>query len=81
MLADKCKYGKCTHTKEPGCAVLEAVKDGLIPERRLENYHKLKREIEYNLSKHEARFRNKRSNFWKNVGKQAKLIKKSRGEH
>lgn len=76
--ADKCKYRNCTHTKEPGCAVLEAVNDGIIPEKRLENYHKLKREIKYNLSKHEARFKNKRSKFWKNISKQAKLIKKSR---
>ncbi len=29
-----CKYTKCRHLKEEGCAVLEAVKEGKIPESR-----------------------------------------------
>ena len=78
LLAGQCKYRSCTHSNEPGCAVLTAVNDGLILEERLKNYHKLKREIVHNLFKHEARFRNKRNKFWKTVGKQAKLVKKSK---
>jgi len=34
----KCKYTKCTHTKEDGCKIIEAVKDGLIPRERHESY-------------------------------------------
>ena len=34
----ECKYTKCSHTKEDGCAILEAVKDGRIPKSRHENY-------------------------------------------
>ena len=30
----KCKFTKCTHTKEEGCAVIEAVRNGLIPAER-----------------------------------------------
>ncbi len=41
-----CRYTKCTHTKEEGCAVLEAVKNGEIPKERhasfLEFYENLK---------------------------------------
>ena len=29
-----CRFTGCTHTKEKGCRVLQAVKDGLIPARR-----------------------------------------------
>lgn len=77
-LARGCKYRTCTHTNEPRCAVLMAVDEGEISEKRLENYNRLKREIEYNAQRHDARFKNKRSKFWKNVSKKAKLIKKFR---
>lgn len=34
----KCRYTKCTHTKEEGCAILQAVRDGSIAEERLNSY-------------------------------------------
>lgn len=34
----KCRYRKCTHTKEEGCAVLEAVRNGEIAPSRHESY-------------------------------------------
>jgi len=33
-----CKYGNCTHTHEPGCAVLKAIKEHLISESRYQSY-------------------------------------------
>ncbi len=33
-----CRYTKCTHTREDGCAVLEAVKAGDIPRSRHDSY-------------------------------------------
>lgn len=33
-----CKYTKCSHTKEEGCAILDAVKKGEIPKSRHESY-------------------------------------------
>lgn len=38
---DLCRYADCTHTKEEGCAVIEAVRDGRISARRHESYVKL----------------------------------------
>ncbi|MBE6689233.1 MAG: ribosome small subunit-dependent GTPase A [Ruminococcaceae bacterium] len=50
-----CKYVKCTHTKEEGCAVLEAVKKGEIPLSRhqsyLDLYESLKKQKEWELKK------------------------------
>lgn len=34
----KCKYTKCTHTKEQGCAIIDAVKSGIIPVSRHKSY-------------------------------------------
>lgn len=35
---EKCKYTGCSHTVEKGCAVLDALKAGAIPEKRHESY-------------------------------------------
>lgn len=39
----QCFYPDCTHLHEPGCAVLQAVADGLIPRVRYESYAILRR--------------------------------------
>lgn len=36
--SDGCRFGNCTHTHEPGCAVLEAVAEGRIAESRFNSY-------------------------------------------
>ncbi|WP_294471928.1 ribosome small subunit-dependent GTPase A [uncultured Ruminococcus sp.] len=35
---DKCRFPDCSHTKEKGCAVIEAVKSGEIPQSRFDSY-------------------------------------------
>ncbi len=37
----ECKFTSCSHTKEKGCAVLQAVEDGKIPYSRIESYRRL----------------------------------------
>jgi ribosome biogenesis GTPase len=46
-LAKKCKYVDCTHTHEPGCKVLSAIKSGELDESKYSNYIGLKKEAEY----------------------------------
>lgn len=47
----ECRYTKCTHTKEEGCAILEAIKEGKIAKSRhdsfLELYDVLKNKKEW----------------------------------
>jgi len=43
-----CRFQDCSHTSEPGCALLAAVEKGEIDQRRLDSYHKLMREQEHN---------------------------------
>lgn len=37
----KCRYTKCTHVCEDGCAVIKAVNDGIIPRERHDSYRAL----------------------------------------
>lgn len=46
-LSQNCKYVDCTHTHEPGCEVLMAVKSGELDEEKYSNYVNLKKEAEY----------------------------------
>jgi ribosome biogenesis GTPase / thiamine phosphate phosphatase len=42
-----CRFSNCTHTEEPGCAVLMAVENGALSKDRYQSYLKLKKETEY----------------------------------
>ncbi|MBP3408793.1 MAG: ribosome small subunit-dependent GTPase A [Bacteroidaceae bacterium] len=37
-LSKDCRYGNCTHTHEPGCAVLEALENGRLAPSRYQSY-------------------------------------------
>ena len=39
-----CRFSDCTHTVEPGCAVMEAVETGRVSEHRYESYVRLREE-------------------------------------
>ena len=42
-----CRYANCQHIEEPSCAVKEAIKEGTLSQRRLESYHKQKKELKF----------------------------------
>lgn len=46
-LSSSCRYRDCSHTGEPGCSVLEAVKSGGISREHFENFLKLREESEF----------------------------------
>ncbi len=43
-LSRACKFPNCTHTKEPGCAIQAALKDGTLEQARWDSFRKLKSE-------------------------------------
>lgn len=51
QLTASCKFKNCTHETEPGCAVREAVEKGVLDERRLANYFKMKKEQAFETDK------------------------------
>ena len=55
-LSASCRYANCSHTQEPGCAVLTAVSNGELSKDRYSSYMKLRKESQY----HEMSYVDKR---------------------
>lgn len=70
--AATCRFADCTHTDEPGCAVLLAVENGTIREDRFQSYLKLRKEIEF----HDLSYVEKRKKD-RSFGRFIKTAKKS----
>lgn len=56
-LGNLCRFRDCSHVNEPGCAVIESVKNGVLPSARLDSYKKLKKELIFIESKHNQNLR------------------------
>ncbi|QSX05482.1 ribosome small subunit-dependent GTPase A [Sedimentibacter sp. zth1] len=46
-LVTRCKFNNCTHTNEPGCAILNAIKNGSLTEEKYKTYLKLQKESKF----------------------------------
>jgi ribosome biogenesis GTPase / thiamine phosphate phosphatase len=67
-LVGTCRFNDCAHVSEPGCAVLTAVSDGTVTQRRLDSWRKLGREAEWIAARNDARLRRERVRAWKKIG-------------
>lgn len=56
-LALECRFQDCTHRREPGCAVQEALRRGKLDRGRYGSYLKLQRELAFLSRKEDARMR------------------------
>ncbi|MBD0747944.1 ribosome small subunit-dependent GTPase A [Streptomyces sp. CBMA152] len=72
-LARDCRFHDCAHEAEPGCAVLAAIEDGSLAERRLDSFRKLMRENRRIVAKTDARLRNEIRRDWR--------LKSAEGRH
>ncbi len=79
QLALSCRFQNCSHTKEPGCAIIEAIENNNLDSRRYQNYCKIKHEAGYEgLSAKEIESK-KLDRLFKEVGG-VKNIRKFRNE-
>lgn len=78
-LAAGCRFADCAHETEPGCAVLAAVEDGTLPQRRLDSYRRLLRENAWAASRTDARLRAEHENRWKTIKKEQRRMYRERG--
>ena len=71
-LSRQCKFNNCTHVNEKGCAILTAINEGILSEKRYQNYISMKKELNYNeMSYFEKRQKDKQfSKYCKSVIKQ-----------
>lgn len=67
----RCRFSDCTHTGEPGCAVLAALGAGELDEARYRSYLKLRRETEF----HDLSYAEKRKKD-KDFGRSIKSFKR-----
>jgi ribosome biogenesis GTPase / thiamine phosphate phosphatase len=71
-LTAACRFSDCGHHSEPGCAVLAAVEDGRLPERRLESWRKLQREARWMATRNDARLRAEARREWVIIHKEVR---------
>ena len=79
LASRSCRFRDCTHTDEPGCAVLAAVEAGTLPMARLASYHKLSAEAQVAAAKTDERLRAERDRKGKILSKARRNYQKRAG--
>jgi ribosome biogenesis GTPase len=74
-LASSCRYRDCQHKNEPGCAVVNAIEEGLVAAERLTSYNKLQKELAFIERKADKRAQADAKKQWKSINKQMKQRK------
>jgi len=78
-LGSQCRFKDCIHDMEPGCAVKNAVNNGELSQKRLDNYKKLLREQEYFDQRRNIYEQKKKDRKLGKLYRQAKCIRKYKG--
>jgi ribosome biogenesis GTPase len=68
-----CRFKDCTHTVEPGCAVIGAIADGELDQARLGSYRKLLKEVAYEAAKDDPEARKREARVFKARSKALRL--------
>jgi ribosome biogenesis GTPase len=78
-LVTACRFSDCRYEQEPGCAVQEAVKSGTLSSSRLENYHRLIRELAFEQEKAEIGLVRSERKRWKGIAKSQRRSIRGKG--
>jgi ribosome biogenesis GTPase len=68
-LAAACFFPDCRHRDEPRCAVRQAVADGRLDQTRLDNYHKLQKELSYLRTRQDKGAQAAEKRRWRSIHK------------
>lgn len=68
-----CKFADCKHLTEPGCAIKQAIEEGMLSSERWESYLKLKNEARYSDDK--TAYMRDKVKWHKEVAKSSKRMK------
>ncbi len=77
--AAECRFGDCLHHSEPGCAVQAAIKAGKLEKKRLRNFQKLQKELEFESRKSDKQAMANSKQRWKKIQVQMnEIVKRKR---
>ena len=71
-LAGACRFNDCSHTSEPGCAVVAAVASGDLSQERFDSWRKLQKELRAIAVRHDVRLRKEEVRKWRLRAKEGK---------
>ena len=77
-LAAGCRFRDCSHSGEPGCAVQQALVDGVLDPARYESFLDFRREVAYHRRLGDENAARKEKARWKKIGKLQKEICRER---
>jgi len=77
--AKNCKFSDCTHSNEPGCAILAGLKSGEISQSDLASYDQLLREMAYANRKINKKLASDEKKKWKKINVDMKVRMKLKG--
>jgi ribosome biogenesis GTPase / thiamine phosphate phosphatase len=69
QLAGGCRFADCTHSVEPGCAVIAATANGELDTARLASYRKLERELAHERRQVDHLAQQAETRIWKSIQK------------
>jgi ribosome biogenesis GTPase / thiamine phosphate phosphatase len=75
-IAIDCRFADCAHEGEPGCAITEALEEGVLDRDRFESYLKMKRELLYIERKQDTGAAAAERTKWKKIHKMARDLNK-----
>jgi ribosome biogenesis GTPase len=75
-LKSQCRFRKCGHQGEPGCAVQAAIDNGTLSPERLNNFMKMQKELKYLSDRQTMQASALEKTRWKTISQKIKMIEK-----
>lgn len=75
-IVTRCRFRDCGHTNEPGCAVREALEDGIVTAARWDSYQRLEREARYEHRRQDTSAAQAERQRWRQIHKELRKLPK-----
>jgi len=75
-IVERCRFGDCRHDSEPGCAVREALSEGVLTTERWDSYAKLQKEASYEVRRRDIGAAQAEKKKWKQIHKEYRKMPK-----
>ena len=77
-LSSQCRFRDCSHSKEPGCAVRDAIQSGKLDPGRLKSFLKMQKELRHLSIRKDQRARLEERDKWKKIAQWSRRMRKGR---